>query len=62
MGSTNKRLKLIEGNFGESSIAEQIESVYVIFLFDVLLHQVSPDWDEILEMYSGRHEYLSEFP
>jgi len=51
-------LKLIQGNFGEESVAEQIGKVDAIFLFDVLLHQVKPDWNEILEIYSKRTNYF----
>lgn len=51
-------LKLIQGNFGEESVAEQIGKVDAIFLFDVLLHQVKPDWNEILENYSKRTNYF----
>jgi len=47
-------LRLIRGNFGEESVAEQIGRVDAVFLFDVLLHQVKPDWNEILESYSKR--------
>ncbi|MEK7249085.1 MAG: hypothetical protein AAB209_01550 [Bacteroidota bacterium] len=45
-------LVLIEDNFGSRSVAKRIEYVDAILLFDVLLHQVKPDWNEILEMYS----------
>jgi len=45
-------LTLIENNFGEKDVAKQLGNVDVIFLFDVLLHQVDPNWDEILEQYS----------
>ena len=31
---------------------DQVGRVDAIFLFDVLLHQVAPDWDTILEMYA----------
>jgi len=47
-----KNLILINENIGEKSIIERISKVDVIFLFDVLLHQVKPNWDEILKMYS----------
>jgi len=30
----------------------EVGEVDAIFLFDVLLHQVDPDWDRILEMYA----------
>ncbi len=45
------QLQLIKGNFGEQSIADQVGVVDAVLLFDVLLHQVAPDWDAILEMY-----------
>jgi len=48
----HKNLTLIKSNFGEKTILKQIGKIDVIFLFDVLLHQVKPDWDEILAMYS----------
>lgn len=51
-------LKLIQGNFGEESVAEQIGRVDAIFLFDILLHQVKPGWNEILENYSKRTNYF----
>ncbi|BDZ69413.1 hypothetical protein [Methanobacterium ferruginis] len=49
----HKNLTLIDSNFGEKSILKQLGKVNVIFLFDVLLHQVKPSWDEILKMYSS---------
>jgi hypothetical protein len=52
-------LTLIQGNFGEESVAEQVGMVDAIFLFDVLLHQVKPDWNEILENYSKRTNYFA---
>ena len=51
-------LMLVGGNFGEASVAEQIGTVDAVILFDVLLHQVKPDWDEVLELYSGRTRYF----
>jgi hypothetical protein len=47
-------LELIEGNFGDEEVARQIKSVDAVMLFDVLLHQVNPDWDKILELYANR--------
>lgn len=45
-------LTIINANFGDRKIIPQIGNVDARFLFDVLLHQVNPDWDEILEMYA----------
>lgn len=45
-------LTLVEGNFGDAKSVEQVGKVDAVFLFDVLLHQVKPDWDEVLRIYS----------
>jgi hypothetical protein len=45
-------LRIIKGNFGQSAIRDQIGTVDGAFFFDTLLHQVKPDWDEILGMYA----------
>jgi hypothetical protein len=42
----------VPGNFGDRAVAERLGEVDVVFLFDVLLHQVAPDWDEVLEIYA----------
>ncbi len=47
-----KNLKLIEGNFGEDKIIEKVGEVDVVILFDVLLHQVKQDWDEVIKKYA----------
>lgn len=52
------QLQLLKANFGTDSIASRVRGVDAIFLFDVLLHQVGPDWDRILEMYAGTAKYL----
>jgi hypothetical protein len=57
-GRSERSLRLIKGNFGEQSVAQQIGIVDAIFLFDVLLHQVRPDWNQILEQYSTCTKYF----
>ena len=37
----------------DASVVRSIGAVDVILMFDVLLHQVMPDWDEILRIYSS---------
>lgn len=49
----HRGLTLINANFGDRNVIPQIGKVDAIFLFDVLLHQVNPDWDEILQMYAA---------
>ena len=50
----HRQLRLIAGNFGDEGVARQVGEVGVIFLFDVLLHQVAPDWDQVLDMYAAQ--------
>jgi hypothetical protein len=52
------RLRLIRGSFGDQATVDQVGSVDAVFLFDVLLHQVNPDWDLILERYAEQVKYL----
>ena len=40
-------LNVVQGHFGCPNIAGQIPPVDMFILFDVLLHQVRPDWDAI---------------
>jgi len=42
----------VKANFSSDEIISQIDAVDVIYLFDVLLHQVAPNWDDVLEKYS----------
>lgn len=48
------QLELVAANFGAETTADRVGSVDAVILFDVLLHQVDPDWDEILELYAPR--------
>ncbi len=46
-------LELVEDDFGKESVCRKIGPVDVVYFFDVLLHQVNPDWDEILTRYAA---------
>jgi len=46
------QLRFIKGNFGNETVVSQVGQVDAVLLFDVLLHQVDPNWDRILEMYA----------
>jgi hypothetical protein len=48
----HSQITTIQNNFGQQELPEQIGKVDAIILFDVLLHQVAPDWDRILQMYA----------
>ena len=45
-------LTLLSRNFGAEQTPAELGHVDAILLFDVLLHQVDPDWDGILRMYA----------
>jgi len=51
-------LHCIEGNFGDPLVAQRVGKVDAIFMFDVLLHQVNPHWDDVMELYADRARYL----
>jgi hypothetical protein len=46
-------VSLIRGNFGNAEVVEQVGNVDAVLMFDVLLHQVAPDWDDVLRMYAA---------
>lgn len=48
-------LQAVEGDFGDFDfVKSRMPWADVVFFFDVLLHQVKPDWDEILAFYAER--------
>jgi hypothetical protein len=50
--SSRRNVRRIEGNFGSDEVQAAVGDVDAIVMFDVLLHQVAPDWDELLERYA----------
>ena len=46
------RIHTVCGMLGDPMVAAQVQHVDALFVFDVLLHQVRPDWDEVLRMYA----------
>jgi len=48
----------IQGLFGTDGTLEQVGDVDVVIFFDVLLHQVAPDWDEILVKWAPQTKYF----
>ena len=51
-------LEIVRANFGTEAAAEQVGHVDVLAFFDVLLHQVKPDWDAVLALYAQRAEAI----
>lgn len=52
LAACRPNVRLLRGNFGDPATAAQVGEVDAVVMFDVLLHQVSPNWDEILELYA----------
>lgn len=53
-----KNLEVITGDFAKNEIVGLIGKVDVVLMFDVLLHQANPDWDEVLKKYAGISQCL----
>jgi hypothetical protein len=45
-------LRLLDGDAFDPRILAEIGPVDAVFLFDVLLHMVAPDWDRVLALYA----------
>src|SRR4029453_11163826 len=54
-------LEIIEGNFGQQETIEKVGDVDAAFFFDTLLHQVNPDWNQVLELYAPHVKYFLIF-
>lgn len=55
------QISSLKMNFTDANTISKIKNVNAIYLFDVLLHQVDPDWDEVLELYSDKTTYFVIF-
>ncbi|MGH9247371.1 MAG: hypothetical protein ACRD29_24285 [Acidimicrobiales bacterium] len=52
--SSEPRLTLLDADLGHPATPHRVGEVDVVLLFDVLLHQVDPGWDEIVRRYASR--------
>ena len=52
-------LEVVKGNFGSPEVIAKVKNVDVVFLFDTLLHQVKPDWNELLRAYSPNVKHFA---
>lgn len=52
------RAHLVSGLFGDNATIDEVGDVDIVFFFDVLLHQVAPDWDEVLARWSKNTKYF----
>ena len=45
-------LRVVDGDALDRATIDEIGSVDAVFLFNLLLHAVAPDWDRVLELYA----------
>ncbi len=57
----HKNVELVRSNFGSPDAVQAVGDVDAVILYDVLLHQVDPDWDEVLGAYGERVRCLIVF-
>jgi hypothetical protein len=50
--SKRVNLEFLQRNFALPETAREVDEVDCVMLFDVLLHQVKPDWDEVIKVYA----------
>lgn len=55
---SHPQLHLLQRLFGDPDVPALVGDVDAIILYDVLLHQVKPDWDEVLRMYAPRTKHF----
>lgn len=46
------QLELMQGSFDSSDLIDRLGKVDAIIMYDILLHQVAPDWDELIALYA----------
>ena len=52
------QVEFVEAALGEQTTVDKVGKVDAAIMFDILLHQVSPDWPEFLERYSNNVDTL----
>jgi hypothetical protein len=52
------RVELVEGDLGDADLIAALPACDAAIMFDVLLHQVAPDWDEFLLRYARKVNHL----
>jgi hypothetical protein len=51
-------IELIQGNFSRPEIRDKVGRVDALLLFDILLHQVDPNWDDLLKLYADSTDII----
>lgn len=52
------QVELVQRNFALAETAAHVGDVDAVILFDVLLHQVKPDWNEVLANYAPHTKHF----
>jgi hypothetical protein len=52
------KVDLVVGYLGRQETVDAVGEIDAVLLFDILLHQVDPNWDQILEMYARNAKCL----
>lgn len=60
-GTAFPQLLFVQGLLSDPTLAEQIGAVDALLMYDILLHQVNPDWNRFIEMWSTRARVIIVF-
>lgn len=52
------QLRLEEGDLGDRRLLDSVGKVDALIIFDILVHQVDPDWDVFLRRYAEHANFL----
>ena len=52
------KVELVVGYLGRQETVDAVGQVDAVLMLDILLHQVAPDWDELLRMYARNTKCL----
>lgn len=53
-GARFPQLSFVSGLLGDPAIINKVGQVDALLMFDILLHQVDPDWDRFIEEWSAK--------
>src|ERR1043166_10208152 len=56
--SNESRAQLREGDLGNLEFIDAVPKCDAAIIFDVLLHQVDPDWDEFIARYARKVDHF----
>jgi hypothetical protein len=52
------QLTLIQGALGDPDIVKTVGKIGAVIMYDILLHQVNPNWDAFIRLWSSIADYL----